>query len=161
MTLQRELSLEDLLLDPIIRLVMARDGIAPEDIRHLMRNVVARAAETPPRQNATCHSACCPARLQMGRRRLAASATRRSPAVAHIASSLAALDTIYLRGFRMRSLMLIGKPTPTRRVANTELLRNAGSWAKSSQIYAGKRKSPSGRCCGKTRLRSLSACSEA
>jgi hypothetical protein len=50
MTLQSELSLEDLLVDPIVRLVMARDGIAPEDIRHLMRHVVARAAETPPRQ---------------------------------------------------------------------------------------------------------------
>lgn len=46
MTLQSELSLEDLLLDPVIRLVIARDGFAPEDIRHLMRHVAARAADT-------------------------------------------------------------------------------------------------------------------
>jgi hypothetical protein len=50
MTLQRELSLEDLLVDPIVRLVMARDGFAPEDIRHLLRNVAARTADKPPRQ---------------------------------------------------------------------------------------------------------------
>jgi hypothetical protein len=50
MTFQSELSLEDLLMDPIIRLVMARDRFAPEDIRHLMRHVAARAADTSPRQ---------------------------------------------------------------------------------------------------------------
>ncbi|WP_353646460.1 hypothetical protein [Mesorhizobium sp. WSM2239] len=50
MTLQRELSLEDLLVDPIVRLVMARDGVAPEDIRHLLHNVSARIADKPPHQ---------------------------------------------------------------------------------------------------------------
>lgn len=50
MTLQIELSLEDLLRDPTIGLVMARDRFAPEDIRDLMRHVAARAAEASSRQ---------------------------------------------------------------------------------------------------------------
>jgi hypothetical protein len=49
MTLQRELSLEDLLIDPIIGLVMVRDGFAPEEIRRLMGDVAARTAEASPR----------------------------------------------------------------------------------------------------------------
>ena len=49
MTLQRELSLEDLLIDPIIGLVMVRDGFAPEDIRRLLGDVAVRAAEASPR----------------------------------------------------------------------------------------------------------------
>ena len=37
MTFERELTLEDLLVDPVIGLVMSRDGCTAEDIRHLMR----------------------------------------------------------------------------------------------------------------------------
>lgn len=44
MMLNRELSLEDLLNDPVINLIMARDGFFHEDVRYLMRQAAARAA---------------------------------------------------------------------------------------------------------------------
>lgn len=42
MALERELTLDDLLNDPIIRKVMAVDGFTADDIRDLMRRAGAR-----------------------------------------------------------------------------------------------------------------------
>jgi hypothetical protein len=86
MTLQRELSLEDLLVNPIVSLVMARDGFVPEDIRHLMRHVADRAAHASPRQTQSDTPCVVQHGLQMDRRRLAASVAPRSAAVTHIGS---------------------------------------------------------------------------
>ncbi len=43
-----QLTLDELLADPVIRLVMRRDGVSEEDVRHLMAQVAGRrrAAET-------------------------------------------------------------------------------------------------------------------
>jgi hypothetical protein len=38
----RELSLEEMLLDPIVRAVMAADGVDPDDVRALTRAVAKR-----------------------------------------------------------------------------------------------------------------------
>lgn len=46
MTFERELTLEDLLVDPVIGLVMSRDGYTAEDIRHLMRIAGDRVSST-------------------------------------------------------------------------------------------------------------------
>ncbi len=36
---RREPTLEDMLAEPIVRLVMARDGVDPEEVKALMRTV--------------------------------------------------------------------------------------------------------------------------
>jgi hypothetical protein len=43
MTDNREATLDELLSEPIIRKVMARDGFSADDIRHLVRQAHARA----------------------------------------------------------------------------------------------------------------------
>ena len=45
MTDQHETTLEELLSDPIILKVMARDGVRGDDIRHLVRQVRSRMGE--------------------------------------------------------------------------------------------------------------------
>jgi len=37
-----DLTLEDLLNDPIIRIIMARDGVVPDRVRQLVADVVSR-----------------------------------------------------------------------------------------------------------------------
>jgi hypothetical protein len=44
---QREPTLNEMLSDPLIRLVMRADGVDPEQLRPQLRAVVARALERP------------------------------------------------------------------------------------------------------------------
>jgi hypothetical protein len=42
-----ELTIEQMLLEPIVRVLMARDGIAPDDIRRLLAETRAKVGSPP------------------------------------------------------------------------------------------------------------------